>query len=509
MKCISANWRALAACLLISVSMAQPARAVNSLNVAIVGEADTFDPMISTKDVISIVTQHFVETLYTFDDAWSVAPLLAKSLPEISDDGLTYDITLRQGVKFHDGTTMDSADVVDSLKRWLTMASRGKAVASKVSDVTATARNRIRITLNEQYSPLVSLLAFSNSAAAIYPQEILGETLSAVIGTGPYKVVKHVPDQYLQLARYEDYRSHEHPATGAAGPRHQIPDEIRFIPVPDPNTRVEGLLSGQFDFADSLPSESLTRIKRSETATPMLLEPFGWPMFAINHKQGLLTSLPIRRALQAALPMDDMLYAAFGDDQFFTVDGPMYPEGWSWRSSEGVDKYNRNSQQEAAKILKGASYDGTPLRILTSRQYEFHFKMAVVAQMALEASGFTVQLDVVDWATLGQRRNDPALWDVYITHSPFLPEPSLTSLYSATSRLGWNHPEKNKVLKQFTTETGAASREALFGELQKLVFDDVGFIKIGNFNALMGHRNGLKGVPPSPWPYFWNATTDR
>ena len=86
-------------------------------------------------------------------------------------------------------------------------------------------------------------------------------------------------------------------ASGWAGKRGQVPDEIRFVPVPDPNTRVEGLLSGQFDFADGLPAESYDRIAESEVAKPVLLAPFGWPVWAINHKAGLLTNLKIRQAM--------------------------------------------------------------------------------------------------------------------------------------------------------------------------------------------------------------------
>ena len=170
--------------------------------------------------------------------------------------------------------------------------------------------------------------------------------------------------------------------------------------------------------------------------------------------------------------------------------------------------FNQNDQAKAAELLQSASYDGTPLRILTSRQYEFHFKMAEVAKVALEAAGFQVQMDVVDWATLGQRRNDPALWDIYITHSPFLPEPALTSLYSKTSRLGWSNPEKDAILAEFTSVTDSTERKELFAQLQNQVFEDVGFIKIGGFNALMGAKKGLKGVTATPWPFFWNANVN-
>lgn len=504
---VKTRFRHMAAAALASWASLAAAEAQNVINVAIVGEVDTLDPMMSTKDVVSIVTQHTVETLYTFDESWAVAPLLASDMPRISENGTVYDIPIREGVTFHDGSSLDSADVVASLNRWLEVASRGQSVADKVESVEATGPYGVRITMNAPYAPLMSLLAFSNSAAAIYPEETLGgETLAEVVGTGPYQVAEHALDQYLQLTRFEGYTQRENATNGAAGAREQVPDEIRFIPVPDPNTRVEGLLSGQFDYADGLPTESYARIAASDVAEPVLLSPFGWPVFAINHKAGLLTDRTTRQALQAALPIDDMLFAAFGEDQFFLVDGPMYPEGWAWRTENGTEAYNQNDQQAAAALLEEVGYDGTPLRILTSRQYEFHYKMAEVAKMALEMAGFTVQLDVVDWATLGERRNDPALWDIYITHSPFLPEPALTDMWFPTSRIGWSNPEKDAIAVAFTEETDPAKRLELFGDLQAQNFEDVGFIKIGGFSALSGQAKSLKGVPPSPWPYFWNAS---
>ena len=85
------------------------AQAQTEIDVAMIGEPDTFDPMVSTKDVVSIVTQHFVETLFTFDDNWATVPLLAAAMPDVSDDGLTYVIPIREGVTFHDGSTMDAS----------------------------------------------------------------------------------------------------------------------------------------------------------------------------------------------------------------------------------------------------------------------------------------------------------------------------------------------------------------------------------------------------------------
>jgi peptide/nickel transport system substrate-binding protein len=90
------------------------------VSVATVGdEPPTLDPMVSTGDLVGMVTQHFFETLYTFDKSWKVTPLLAAAMPDLSEDGNVYTIRLRDGVSFHDGSHMTSADVVASLKRWM------------------------------------------------------------------------------------------------------------------------------------------------------------------------------------------------------------------------------------------------------------------------------------------------------------------------------------------------------------------------------------------------------
>src|SRR5690606_40320389 len=122
-------------------------------------------------DLVGILTQHIFETLYTFDAKWSPTPLLAAKLPQISDDGLTYTIALRQGINFHDGSAMDSADVVASLKRWTETASRGKQAAKLISAIEATDAHTVRTVLKEPYAPLTAPLARNNSAAAVMPQE--------------------------------------------------------------------------------------------------------------------------------------------------------------------------------------------------------------------------------------------------------------------------------------------------------------------------------------------------
>lgn len=489
----------------ISAARAAGAGKGGAISVAIIGEPPTLDPMLSTADVVSTVTQHFFETLYTFDAQWNVVPLLASAMPAISDGGKTYVIPLRQGVKFHDGSTMTAADVVACIGRWTKVAVRGKSVARSIAGYEATDDHTLTIRMKAPYSPLLSLLAFSNSACMITPKDNLGKSLKAIIGTGPYKLIEHKPDQYIRVGRFDGYQSRTEAPSGAFGQRHAYLDEIRFVPVPDTNTRAQGVVSGQFAFADNLANDAYKQLTGSKVAEPVLLTPFGWPLFAMNMRKGLMSKLPLRQAVQAALAPKDMLEAAFGDAKFFAVDGPMYPTRWPWHNEAGVKLYNQANPKKAAGLLKQGHYDGAPLRILTSHQYEFHYQMAVVAQAYLQQAGMKVKLDVVDWATLTQRRTNPDLWDIYITHSPFLPEPALNSTYDADSPIGWDDPAKNKVLTAFTSESDIKTREKLFAELQGMIFAQVPFYKIGDFNELLGQSRKLTGVPRTPWPFFWNA----
>jgi peptide/nickel transport system substrate-binding protein len=481
------------------------------INVATIGEPPTLDPMASTADLVGIVTQHIFETLYTFDKNWKTVPLLAESAPEISADGKTYTIKLRAGITFHDGSAMASDDVVASLHRWVKIAARGKQAAAFIDKIEATDSSTVTISLKQPYAPLVSLLAFNNSAAIILPSEKQDEQLKEFVGTGPYMLKERKADQYIQLTRFDGYKSRDGESDGYGGARHQYLDEIRFVPVPDANTRVEAAVSGQYDYIDQLPVESFDKVKASTATEPVVLKPFGYPVFVFNTAEGVAKDVAIRKAIRQALSMEDMMAAAFGSTDFYALDGNIYPQNFVWSTDAGVEgNYNVADPEGAAEAAKAAGYDGSkPIRILTSRQYEFHYKMAQVAAEYLKLAGFAVDLQVVDWATLTQRRADKGLWDIYITHSPFLPEPALIGSLAPSSPGWWDTPLRKQTVEAFSAESDPDKRLALWADVQKAMYEEIPYMKIGDFNAVSAKKKTVEGVEPAPWPYFWNASIKK
>jgi len=276
--------------------------------------------------------------------------------------------------------------------------------------------------------------------------------------------------------------------------------------VPNANTRVEGTLSGQYHFADVLPVESYARLESAPNVKPVLTAPFGFPYLVLNTKQGPLANLALRQAVQASLNNADMLGAGFGDPKFYSPDANHYAKNTPFYSTAGTESYGKGDAKRAAAMVAAAKYDGTPIKILTSQQYDFHYRMALVMAENLKAAGFKVDMQVVDWSTLIQRRNDPALWDIYITHSAVLPEPTLTPPQLGDGAPGWwTTPAKDAALAAFNAEADPKKRAALWGNVQSVVFTEVPYIRVGNFNSVTARAAKLDGYVAMPWPFFWNT----
>jgi peptide/nickel transport system substrate-binding protein len=476
------------------------------INVATIGEPPTLDAMVSTTDIVSIITQHIFETLYTYTGGWEVAPLLASAMPRISDDGRTALIPLRQGVRFHNGKAMAPADVVASLTRWTAVSPRGQLARPNITAIEASGDAEVKISLTGPFAPLIPLLAMNNAAAAIMPAELLDGTapLKAFVGTGPYKLLEHRPDQYLRLVRFADYQSPPGRPDGYAGTRKAVVDEVRFSPVPNAVTRVDGMLSGQYQFADSLPTELLGRLGSAPRVKPIIASP-TWPFILIMNTKSAVAGKPgVRQAARAAINPADLMLAGFGSDTFFDLDGSVYSKGTAFHDAE-TPGYDKPDPAKASALLKAAGYDGQPFRILTTTQYDFMFKIAQVAKEQMEDAGFKIDLQVMDWAALVQRRSDPAAWEMFTSYHTFVPEPSLLTFVNPDYPGWWDTPEKRAALAAFNAEIDAVKRVQLWKRMQSILYEQAPTLVIGQFHSLAARSTRLTDFQEMPWSAFWNV----
>lgn len=482
------------------------AQSTSVLNIATTGDPGPLDPTPVTSDLLSEITQLFYETLYIFGPDYSVAPLLAAALPEISDDGKRYVIKLRAGVPFHDGSVMNADDVVASLQRWGRLSPRGRTPWAFLDSITAKGASTVEIVLKQPYSPLVNLLAFPNGSSQIMPKRVATapDPLKDFTGTGPFKLIEYKPDTWVRVGKFAQYISPSGATAGYVGRREALVDEIRFLPASNPTTRADGLLAGQYHWADNLTPESYAAIHGKPDVVPGVLTAALWVLFITNTKMGVMSNVLIRRAAQAAINCTDALTAAFGDKSLWVPEGSIYPQGTAWFDAEAPG-YNQGNTAKAASLLKQAGYKGEPIRILTSTQYDYQYKTAQVIEANLTEAGFKVDLIVTDWATILQRRQKPEQWDAFVTGHGVVPEPSSITVFNPSYPGWWDTPDKHALLQAFVTESDTAKRIPLWHKLQAQFYIDVPTVKIGAGFTTYGANKRMTGYYPGIWPAFWNT----
>lgn len=493
---------------------ASAALASGTLRYATVGEPPTLDQHVVTSDLSTTIAHHMFEGLYTFDASNSPAGLLAAG-ETVSDDGKTIIIELRQGVLFHSGQEMTAADVVASLNRWGEFGSRGGLLFGNVDSVEATGDYEVTITLSQAFGPWKNLLAFINGGPAIYPAAIVesaGKEPIApenYVGTGPYQFGEWEPNRHVELVRFEGYSSPDGEADGYAGMRSAEFDSLRFIPVPDVGTRVAGLKSGDYDYAESIPGDLYADLEADPSVVTILN---GGPIFGLvfmNSKDGpLMENFELRRAIQTALNKVPALQVAIGPEGLWRANGSFLPEGNVWHTDAGVESFSMGDADAARAMAEAAGYNGEPIKFMVSTNYQFHYDSAVVYTRQLADAGFNIDLQVYDWATLIEKRAQPDQWDMFFTHHGFVPDPILISVMNDNYPGWWTTDEKTDLKSRFTESADPAERQAIWSEIQALIYDQVPTMKTGDvytYNIASPDLTGL-GEATLIWPHFWNVS---
>jgi len=477
-----------------------------TLNIIIDAEPPTIDMHVSTTTLVYQVGWHIFEQLYTLDDTFDIIPMLAEGMPEISEDKLTYTIKLREGVTFHNGAEMTSADVIASLNRWGEISSNGQALYEKIGSVEAIGPYEISITLTEPIGTLLVYLAIPNGGAAIYPENIVSgagsESVEEFIGTGPYSFVELVPNQYIRLERYEDYKAVDFPASGYGGEKIAYADELIINFISDASVRIAGVESGDYHFSDFVPVDEYDRLNETPGIKAIASQPRGWFSVVFNKQEGIMSNVLIRQAFLAALDMEPIMDAGYGHRDFWRLDPSIMFKEQIWWSDAGSEYYNQNDPERAQELLAEAGYDGEPVRWMTG-PLEYNFSLAAANQ--LEAAGFNIELERMEWATLTDRRSNPEMWDAFSTGFTFRADPTMMAVVKPTYAGWWENDELQSLLDQISLEEDFQVRYELWEQVQLLFYNEVPAVKIGDYSNLRILRDNVEGFKNLNEIFFWNV----
>jgi peptide/nickel transport system substrate-binding protein len=480
-----------------------------TLRVALIGEPPTLDIHQTTATIVSLVTWHMYEPLFTWDETFQILPMLADS-HEVSEDGLTNTVVLRQGVMFHNGKEMTSEDVIASVERWGEISGLGGNLLEATDSITAVDDYTIEFSMNRPFGAFLTVLARQNQGCAIYPKESIDavgtDPLEEFIGTGPYTFVERQADRFIRLARYEDYSPQTGEPNGYGGGFKQYLDEIEFVPVPDEAARIAGLQAGDYDYLESISPDQSSTLEGDDN---VVIEPTGatgWETFVLNTSLGILSDVKMRQAILAAIDPEPILVGGQGEG-FYRLDPGVMVQETAWHSTAGEEFYAQADPERAMQLAEEAGYDGEPIRFMSTQEYRDMFNQAVVAQQQLEAAGFTIEPIVHDWATLVENRSDDTYWDIFTTGITFRPDPVMLPFMQGCGWPGWwCSDKKNELTEQLQGESDFEARKAVWDEIQALFYEEVPHVKLGDalgiaaFSARM--QGGLSMFQLAP--VFWN-----
>ena len=378
----------LALSLLAGAAMAQEPQYGGEVVVAITAAPPGWDPSISTsQEIPRVVYGNVYEGLVAFDRTGAIVPALATEW-STSEDLLTWTFTIREGVKFHDGSDLQLSDIVARFERARDPESghTNHAYYAAITGVTADEEARtVSFSLSEPRASLLFDLARPDSV--IYPEALTDSQAAQPVGTGPFVFADYVEGSEVRLEKFEDYWNDSLPYL----------DSAVFRIMGDPNSRFAALQSGDIDIIGvALQPEQYIQLEGNPnlqgtegTATTEIT-------MAMNNTRAPFDNPLVRQAITHAIDKQAIVDGAlFG---LGTVIGShMSPAEPYYIDLSDTYEYD---PERARELLAEAGYpDGFTVKFELPEPYNIERRTGEVIAQQLSQVGIDVELSVVEWTT--------------------------------------------------------------------------------------------------------------
>ena len=464
------------------------------------------------------------DTLLATDANFNVRPQMADW--KISDDRLTYTFTLRDGLKWHDGTPVTAEDCVASLKRWSRNDTMGQKLMDFTASLEATDAKTITLKLKEPYALVLESIGKPSSVVPFMMPRRLAETppdrqIPEQIGSGPFKFVKSEfqPGVKAVYEKNRDYVPRQEPPSGTAGGKVVKVDRVEWISMPDAQTAVNALQAGDIDFLENVPFELVKTLAANRELKVDTLDKLGFQSLArLNFLHPPFDNVKIRRAALLALNQKDVLDALVGDPKRYQLCGAVFGCGTPLATDVGSESLLKgNGMAQAKKLLAESGYDGTPVVMLAPVDNLEYRAQPIVAAQLLREAGFKVDVQAMDFQTVISRRTSQKPpkeggWNMLFANFIVADvlNPASNELVNARGTRGawWGWPEDAKVEAMrdaFVRSASPEEQKKIAADIQREVYDQVLYIPLGQWRRVAAWRKSLSGVLEGPaTPVFWN-----
>ncbi len=279
------------------------------------------DPIITTAAVTANHAWMVWDTLFGVNASQEAKPQMAEGYT-ISDDGRTWLIKLRDGLKWHDGEPVRAQDCAPSLARWAARDTFGQTVA-KVIDAWDVADDRtIKVSLKQPFPLLIDAIAKADAQIAFMMPERLAKTdpykaITEIVGSGPFRFVKEdfVAGSSAAWTKFDGYVPRQEAPDWTTGGKVANFQRIEWKIIPDAATASAALQSGEVDWYEQVQADLVPLLRRSSDIAFGPSNPQGYIAgLRFNHLQPPFNDVRLRRAVLTAVNQEDYMRAITGND---------------------------------------------------------------------------------------------------------------------------------------------------------------------------------------------------
>ncbi|WP_323960619.1 ABC transporter substrate-binding protein [Arthrobacter sp. JZ12] len=471
------------------------------LVMALSAEPDRLDPTTSSSLYTRYVMQTMCQKLYDIDADGELVPQLATALPEVSADGLTVTIPVRDDAVFADGAEFNADAVAATLERHLTLEdSSRKSELGPIADIEAVDDTHVRVTYETPFAPLTAALA-DRAGMMLSPKalEENGENFGEhPVCVGPFKFVNRVPQTSITVERDPLYYDAENVHL----------DTITYRIITDANIRAANLRSGDVQVADTISPQDVDALMQEEGVNVLQVGSLGYQGLTINvgNTDGvgepvgeidtpLAKQAAIRLALSMSIDREALVNTVF-NSWFQPACSPISPSSpFTSELSEDCPPYD----PEGAKALLTEAGVETPYAIemqVSNTPDTLRFAQALQASVA--DAGFKITILPVEYSTLldVQSRGDFEMlqlgWSGRVDpHGNMF---NFLSTGGGNNYSGYNNAEVDRLLKSAAQTNDQAERAELYGQVVKQVQEDNPLIYLYRQRSLTAYTDNVTGI---------------
>ncbi len=460
------------------------------------------------------------DTLFGMDSQYKIQPQMVGGVTTAAD-ARQWDLTLRDGLLFHDGAKVLARDCVASIKRWAARDGVGGLLMKATDELSAPDDRTIRFRLNRPFPRLPYALGkTSTPMCAMMPERLASfdpfKQLSDLVGSGPFRYLasERVSGAHAAYARFDKYVPRPDGTPGwTAGPKVVHFDRVEWITIPDEGTAAASMQAKENDWWE-IPTADLSPVlKQSGHIQVEIKDPTGVIGFLkMNCLQPPFDNVGVRQAILHAFNQKDFVSAIAGEDPAMGRTGVgVFCPGTELANTAGMDALSYDPDKARA-ALKAAGYKGETVAMMVATDTPYRKAMGDVGVAALQAIGMKVDYIAMDWGTAVARRENRAPIDkggwsgLFTTLSGLDLQTPVGNPFRLAGEKGWfgwaSSPKVEDLKMQWLDTEDLAAQQQIAEAIQTQWWIDVPHVPIGQWFQPTAWQNTLDGMLPG-FPVFW------